>query len=235
MKKKRYLILLMIALLFNITRVNAIDNKENITGSISGKYIYENRVFKDKDIYLYNIADLNEDYKFDYLEKYQEFNVDINSIPKDNWKDYLDKILEYITNNNIGYDYNIKTDESGIFSFKDLQPGLYVLMADEEKDSLYKYSTNISLISIPNLDVVTNEYLYDQTIEMKIEKEIIEKPTEKTTNKKPTGNIDVPQTSDNILFYIIMFVVSLILLISIIIFYILKSRKDDKDEEEQNK
>lgn len=234
MKKIKTLIITLFLFGFFIPHVYALE-----TGSIKGTYSYDGTPFKDINVYLYQVADTNDEGTFTYLESYKNFELDINSLRSTEWQNYANTLNNYIKTNNINFNKQILTSETGNYEFKNLSKGLYLLIFDSLTQNDNTYTSVPTLISIPNFDDVTKTYIYDIKVNNKIELEPKEEPTTTSTTTTTTTKstiIDVPQTSDNIMIYMIIFIISLIILL-IISIYLFKLKKEnevnEKDEEIQ--
>ncbi len=202
-------------------------------GSIKGTYSYDNIPFNDTKVYLYKIANMNEQDKFIYLDSYLNFELDINTLGSTEWQNYANTLYNYIKSNSIVYNDLINTDATGNYIFKNLNKGLYLLIFEDISKNGSIYTSSPTLISIPNRDDITGAYTYDITVNSKVEEEKIEEVPKPTTTEAITtapNIIDVPQTSDNIMIYIVLFIVSLLILL-IIGCYIFKLKKENEVNE----
>ena len=232
MKKIKLLILTLFLFGFFIPSVNALE-----TGSIKGTYSYDGIPFKDINIYLYQIADADEYGVFTYLDSFENFELDINSLKSTEWQNYANTLNNFIKANNINYNEQVLTSDNGSYQFKDLNRGLYLLIFDSIIQDNNTYTSVPTLISIPNLDDITKTYIYDITVNNKIEEEkgeepITNPPAPETTTKASV--IDVPQTSDNIMIYMIIFIVSFVILL-IVSIYLFKIKKENEVNEKDEK
>ena len=138
-------------------------------------------------------------------------------------------MAEYIQNKKIKEDFSSVTDTAGKYSFNQLTIGLYLVIIDSVEDDNYRYNASPSLISIPNYNMITNQYMYDLSVVMKTEATSIKQPDNPNNDNKT----DVPYTYDAITRYVIVFVVALSVLV-ITVCYINKKRKDVKKNEKDN-
>lgn len=107
--------------------------------------------------------------------------------------------------------------------------GLYLVIIDSVEDDNYRYNASPTLISVPNYNMVTSQYMYDLSIVMKTEATSIGQPDNPNNDNKA----DVPNTYDAIIRYVIVFIVALLVLV-ITVCYINKIRKDVKKNEKNN-
>lgn len=225
MKKK---ILIILVLFLSCLSFNSIKAEEQ--ASISGSYTYDNKPFADTAVHLYKIAeikDIDADEKFAYLDNYKELSQDINKIASNEWQKYANELKTYIENNHIMYDLEVITDVEGNYEFSGLDLGLYLLLIDDIDTNSAIYSSLPTLISVPNYDEINKVYTNEVIVKNKIEEQ--EKITE-----KPEPVPDVPQTSDDIMIYIILFLFAIVVLIGVGM-YIYKTKKEiDKNEVKKN-
>lgn len=218
MKKNIIFLLILFLSFLTFLPVNAEE-----LGSIKGTYSYDNNPFTNQNIYLYKIADVKDiesDNKYTYLENYSEFDSNINSLSSSEWQNYANELKNYITTNNITYDAEAITDDYGNYEFNELNNCLYLILVDEIILDSATYTSLPTLISVPSYDATIKKYINNITVKTKIEKTKHE-PAPKPIEPAP----EVPQTSDNIVFYAITFVLAAIILICIGA-YIYKSKKE---------
>lgn len=215
MKKIKILILVIFLSAFFLPFVEALE-----VGSIKGSYIYDNIPLKNSKVYLYKIAelkDLETNAKFIYLEKFNNLELNINSIKSSEWQNYANELTKHITINNIIYDLEMEPDDEGNYEFQNLSFGLYLIIYDEVETDTATYSSVPILISVPNYDEINKIYINDITIQNKIEEKIKEPKPEEITN--------VPQTSDDIMIYILISISAIIILIGLGVYIYKKKRR----------
>lgn len=225
---KKITILLLTILLPFLTILSA--NADEL-GVIKGNYSYDTHPFANQSINLYKIADLADiesDNKFTYLEPYSNLASNINTLNSSEWQNYANELKNYISTNNITYDTQVITDMDGNYEFNELSNGLYLMLVDEIIENGATYTSLPTLISVPNYDEAEKIYKNEITVKSKIE-EIKPEPTEPPVEPAP----EVPQTSDNVMIYVIIFALAAIILI-IVGYYIYKAKKE-MDVNENNK
>lgn len=226
MKKNK--ILLLILFLSFITFVSV---KAETQGNIKGNYSYDSHPFSSQQIYLYKIADIKDlegDDKFVYLDPYSNLASNINALKSSEWQSFANELKSYIETNSIDEDTRIVTDIDGNYEFNELSNGLYLMLVDDILENGATYTSLPTLISVPSYDETAKEYVYDITVKAKIE-EIKPEPTEPPTEPIP----DVPQTSDNVMIYAIIFVLAIIVLVGV--GYYIKKMKKEIDNHEAKK
>ncbi|MDE5630837.1 MAG: hypothetical protein K2I70_04480, partial [Bacilli bacterium] len=201
---------LLIIFLFCLTFISV---SAESSGIIKGIYSYDTHPFTNQPIYLYKIADikdLDSDDKFVYLEPYSNFETNINTLNSSEWQKYANELKSYIETNNITYDTQVLTDMDGNYEFSELSNGLYLMLVDDVLENGATYTSLPTLISVPTYDETEKKYINEITVKSKIE-EIKPEPTEPPDEPTP----DVPQTSDNVMVYVVIFVFTIIILIGV--------------------
>lgn len=224
MKKNKLLIIF--TFLFLILAIN-VEAEE--LGSIKGNYTYDDKPLNENIIHLYKIADFTDvdaEDKFIYLDNYSNLEININDINNNEWQNFANILKTYIESNVLDFDYEVTTDREGNYEFNELSQGLYLMLIADLETELAYYKTLPTLLSIPNYNEVTMEYTNDIIINNKIEETL--KPLEQEETIEPTP--EVPQTSDDIIIYQIIFIIALIILIGISI-YMYKNKKEMKNNE----
>lgn len=221
MKKIKLLLVLIISFFVSITNCYAqIINVDN-SCSITGKYSYGNVNITDTDVYLYKIASVDSVARYSYLLEFSDLDTDINEILEDDWVKFANEVYNYINNNKISPFRNLKTDSIGSFVFEGLDTGLYLIVVDSKKTDDYEYSSSPLLVSLPNYNEISSEFIYDLGVVVKTEA--------KSLNVTPGTSTEVPNTYDSLYLHIILLSISLIIFIVAII-YLRKIKKEEKYE-----
>ncbi len=237
MKHKFLKTFLFLLFLLFATDVEALDITRS--GRLDITYQYDDKVFIDRNIYIYKIASIDESGHLTYQDIYQG-QMDPNNLTTSQWTTLATTISKYQEENKIPYDKVVQTNQEGKASFENLPLGLYLVKVENVKDQTYEYNTSPMLLTLPNYDDLKKEYLYDiatitKTEEKKIAEEL-EKPAEgnkENMDQTNSNKTDVPYTFDAIFIYIIVAVIS-ILGILIIVYFMTKNRKG-KDHDETKK
>ena len=225
MKKTKILLLILFLSFLTLVPVHAAE-----LGIIKGTYSYDNYPFTNQSIYLYKIADMKDlesNDKYIYLEPYSNLASNINTLKSSEWQNYANELKNYIETNNITYDTQVITDMDGNYEFNEISNGLYLMLVDDIETNGVTYSSLPTLISVPTYDENGKDYINEITVKSKIE-EIRPEPT-----KPAEPSPDVPQTSDNIMIYVVIFVLAIIILIGTG-YYIHKTKKETDTNEKNN-
>ena len=227
--KKITAIFFLLLLLFNMNtpQVKAESIDVNKSSSIEITHKYGDIKIPDTTISIYTIAKLTETGTYEFQEHYQEISFDPTGMSSSQQNLKAKEILEYISKNVLEATATTKTNQEGIVNFTNLVPGLYLIQIENKTLNNYQYSALPSLISIPILENST--YQYDIKINTKTEQAEI---TQEEIPKE-NENISVPNTLDNIVFYMILLGISLLVIIGVL-YYISKIEKKGKKENEKN-
>lgn len=218
--------------IISLIDVSALEIDNSKICSINGVYSFGEHNLGGANVYLYKLADVSDKsgtVKFNYVANFKSFDKDINKYSSSSWGDYAKEVAEYIQNKKIKENASGVTDSSGKYFFNQLTTGLYLVIIDSVEDDNYRYNASPTLISVPNYNMVTSQYMYDLSIVMKTEATSIGQPDNPNNDNKA----DVPNTYDAIIRYVIVFIVALLVLV-ITVCYINKIRKDVKKNEKNN-
>ncbi len=216
----------------SITDVWALEIDTSKVCSLTGLYSFGEQKLGGANVYLYKLADVSDsdaNVKYNYTADFKSFDKDINNYTSSSWGDYAVEVAEYIHDKKIKAIISSVTDTTGKYLFNRLTTGLYLVIIDSVEDDNYRYNASPSLVSIPNYNMVTGQYMYDISVVMKTEATSIKQPDNPNNDNKT----DVPYTYDAITKYVIVFVVALLVLV-ITVCYINKKRKDVKKNEKNN-
>lgn len=228
MRKKILTIFFSILISIVSLDVSALEIDSSRICSLNGLYSFGDKNISGANVYLYKLADASGDLVYTYTDKYKSFDKDINKYTASAWSEYALDVSKYIKSNGIKEDNSSVTDSDGKYSFNQLTTGLYLVIIDSVEDGNYRYDVSPTLISIPNYNMVTNQYMYDLSVVMKTESSDLQPDKPNIDNKT-----DVPNTYDAIISYVILFIVALLVLV-ITVCYINKKRKDVKKNEKND-
>ncbi len=221
MKKIRFLLVLIISFFISMTNCYAQTINVDNSCSITGKYSYGDVNITDTEVYLYKIASVNSVAQYSYLLEFTNLSMNINELKDTDWVKFSKYVSDYINDNNIDSIGKLKTDDTGGFVFEGLDTGLYLIVVDSKKTDDYEYFSNPMLVSLPNYDEVSLEFIYDLGVVVKTEA--------KSLNVTPGTSTEVPNTYDSLYLHIILLSISLIIFIVTFI-YLRKIKKEEKYE-----
>lgn len=240
MKRRCVIIVILIGLFLLIPFIaEAEDLDITQIGSIEINYTYGDTLIPGAEASLYKIASLNDEWKYNYIEGINEYNL--NNLTASDQLEVSKKILGDIKNNDIQHLRSCTTESNGTCKFENLSVGVYLIDVKEIEIDKTTYSSLPTLVIVPTADEKKESLNYDTKIVIKVEAKT-EGQTPSVDNNdesekeqvKPNKEVKrpyTPNTSDNILFYAMMFGISLIVIILMII---LIGRKKDKKNEKDN-
>lgn len=198
-------------------------------GSIQISYQYSDFKFANAQTYIYKVADIDTSGHFVYIDPFLDQTDSLDDLTASQWSDLSKNLVTYVKNQNINPLQQGVTDQDGKYIFNHLSTGLYLVIVDSVYNKDYQYSSLPSLISIPNYNEITNQYMYDINLIMKTEAKYLGNQVNDDNTTSP------PNTYDAIVFYIGLFIVSLILFLGLVC-YVKKVKKEgSKDEKKKTK
>ena len=201
---------------FGIIDVKAESIDISRTSSLSFTYQYDNILLSDAGVSLYYLASIDEGYNYKFIDEYQDVAFDTTDISASDLTFQAEVIERYIKDNKLQANRVLKTNQNGVANFSSLVPGLYLLIVDSKVVDNYQYNVSPTIINIPTFE--NGNYQYDVQINLKTQRD---KLNEEIT---PPGENDneslgsVPNTIDNIYFYIILLIMSIIIIFEVVIY-----------------
>ncbi len=159
MKKKTYMLILIIALLFipyNIYAASTTQAKEPISTtekcSLQLSYTSAETTFSNLDVKLYRVASVSADFQYSLLDQFASTKLVLNGIQSQSeWNTVRFTLESFIMANEITYDATLLTDDQGVVSFSELPVGLYFVPAQTATLNGFRYYFQSALISLPGL------------------------------------------------------------------------------------
>ena len=207
--------------IFNVSAENIDCTKSS---SLQIHYQYDSLAISDANVSLYFLANMNENGEYLFRNNYSEIAFNFDNMVSTDIQLKANEIFSYIQKNELWSDYHLKTNHAGYSYFSNLIPGLYLVSVGDKTIGNYQYNASPMLITVPILE--DDSYQYDVFIDIKTERKKIEQ--EIIPPGDTDGDINVPNTLDNIYLYVGLLAISTFVLLGVII-YILK-KKGEKDE-----
>ena len=141
---------------FSVHAASTTDAKEPISidedCSLTIIYTCENSAFSNLPVKLYKIADVSVDYQYTLTSSFEKSNLILNGVKSvAEWNVIRSTLETYILAQSVTADFNTTTDTEGKVSLNELNPGMYLAVADSVvKDSTYIFDS--ALIALPGLD-----------------------------------------------------------------------------------
>lgn len=216
-KVRKYFIFILLSIVFLPFYVYA------ETGSISGNYHYDDKNLSDVDVSIYLIAELDSSGNFQFIEEFENFQEDFLDMSDSKLEEYSNEIYKYISEEEIDSLTTTSTDYLGNYSFKNLENGLYLIKYKDKELDNYRYSSIPILLTVPyNYD--SNELIYDVVTKNKVERIEISSDCPDCDN----NNLTVPYTYDDIIIYIVLFIMALILIVGLILYINYRAKKENE-------
>lgn len=220
--------LFLIIFSFSIFNVSADSIDSSKISSITIYNHYDDINISDTEVSLYFLASIDVNGEYYFQDDYLDVSFDVDNMTTSEISLKAEEILSYITQEELQSDFSLKTKEDGTGYFSNLVPGLYLISIDSKVIDDYRYESSPMLITIPTIE--NNAYLYDVLVNTKTEREKIEQEVI-PPNINGDGEM-IPNTLDNIYFYIGLLIVSFLIIVGVMI-YILRKKGGNKSENEK--
>ncbi len=199
MKKRNKMILwiIMLVLIMIQKPVQALNSQ----GNLEINYSYSDVKIANAKIYLYKVADITDQYQYNYTGIFSGYQENVNGKTTKELKEIAKHLKEYISQNNYEATYTITTNSSAIASVSNIPIGLYLILTETKQIGQMQYQSEPALLSIPNYDELEKEYKYEIKINIKTEATKIganpTDPNNPNPTNSPTNNPNNPnQTND---------------------------------------
>lgn len=117
--------------------------------------------------YLYYVASINEYGELSVNSPFSDFNVNITGKNDEAWNDLALTLAGYVDQNEMVPAASKKTDGNGDVYFPSLDQGLYLILSEKVSSNGMIYQSSPSLILLPSLDEINNEWIYDVSANVK--------------------------------------------------------------------
>lgn len=226
------IVIFLVVISIGVINVNAENIDTTKSSSLYVTYQYDNVVLTDADISIYYLASINADGTYTFTSEYASVAFDTTDISSSSLTLQAETINNYIVSSSLSAYEVIATDTNGNASFSNLMPGLYLIVVEDVVLDNNQYYASPTIISIPTIE--NNTYLYDITVNIKTEKK--ELSVETTVDGDTTDTVieEVPNTFDNIYFYVILLVISVVVIFAVEIFIIKKRGKKNNGKRKKS-
>lgn len=121
------------------------------------------------NFHLYRIATVSADVSYTLTDAFAESGIDLNAIDDaGDMSEAADKLQAFISENSVADTMNAISDTQGTLTFKDMKPGVFLVLGDAMENGGYAYSFSPVMVALPMLDV--NDWIYDLTSDLKMER-----------------------------------------------------------------
>lgn len=167
---KRYKITALLLLLIMLLPVNVMAYERIDTGrkcSVELTFMREDEPVNDCRIRAYRICAVTDYGKYLFMPAFQDYKTDTAGFDQKAWKDIAQTLSAFVEKDKIEPDAEEKT-ENGKCTFRNLETGLYMVLADEVTIGKNKLTPVPVLISLPTLSD-SDTWQYDAEGEIKYE------------------------------------------------------------------
>ena len=220
--------------------------------SMSLNYQYDEKLIENAVVSIYKIADIDTIGNYSYIGPFTSRTENLNDLSASATGALARELSDTVTKDQIAYDYQKNTSETGHVRFDNLTPGIYLVLTEDVIEDGEKYQAIPFLVSIPQIE--DGNYIYDIPVDVKIEAVAVPTPSPSpsptssptsspspsptpipTPSPTPSHNtIFSPSTYDDIVIYVSIFAICVIGA-GIVVYYIVKKKKKGKISNENGK
>lgn len=160
--KKIVLSLLLCCLFFPLTiqAAGKINKEQDVSLTLSCSH--ENVPF-----YLYYVASIDEYGELSVNSSFSDFNVNITGKNDEAWNELALTLAGYVDQEQMTPAASKKTDVNGNITFPSLGQGLYLICSEKVSSNGMIYQTSPSMVLLPSLDEINNDWVYDVNVNPK--------------------------------------------------------------------
>ncbi len=160
--KKIVLSLLLCCLFFPLTiqAAGKINKEQDVSLTLSCSH--ENVPF-----YLYYVASIDEYGELGVNSSFSDFNVNITGKNDEAWNELALTLAGYVDQEQMTPAASKKTDVNGNITFPSLGQGLYLICSEKVSSNGMIYQTSPSMVLLPSLDEINNDWVYDVNVNPK--------------------------------------------------------------------
>lgn len=160
--KKIVLSLLLCCLFFPLTiqAAGKINKEQDVSLTLSCSH--ENVPF-----YLYYVASIDEYGELGVNSSFSDFNVNITGKNDEAWNELALTLAGYVDQEQMVPAASKKTDVNGEVTFPSLDQGLYLICSEKVSSNGMIYQTSPSMVLLPSLDEINNDWVYDVNVNPK--------------------------------------------------------------------
>lgn len=160
--KKIVLSLLLCCLFFPLTiqAAGKINKEQDVSLTLSCSH--ENVPF-----YLYYVASIDEYGELGVNSSFSDFNVNITGKNDEAWNELALTLAGYVDQEQMTPAASKKTDVNGNVTFPSLDQGLYLICSEKVSSNGMIYQTSPSMVLLPSLDEINNDWVYDVNVNPK--------------------------------------------------------------------
>lgn len=151
-----------------------VDTEREVSLTLQCSYS-STTVLSGAEFKLYKIADISETNSYTISETLEEYSISLEGLDSEGWLDLASTLTAYFERDKIEPLSTGKTGSDGSLTFEGLEVGLYLVTGGQLIKGSYLYTPASFVVSLPNLNDA-DEWVYDVTAEVKLEREDISEP-----------------------------------------------------------
>lgn len=148
---------------------------------------------KDVRFRVYKIANVTENYKIELTEPFKKYNISLDGIYNDEWKNIAGTLASYIEVDKINPTYTLKLNDLGLGYIDKIGVGIYLVLGDKYITEDYIYTPVPFLMSLPTYDEEKETFYYNVTAYVKYEKE-----SEQDQGKEPEQDLECENETEKL-------------------------------------
>lgn len=163
--RKGFLIVISLCLIWIIVPVQAASGVDlNQNGSITVDYVLVNAEFS-----LYYVAKMNENITFTPVDEFASYSVQYDHLDTEGYQLLADTLESYVKRDGVTPKCKARTNTKGRIVWKNLKPGMYLVLGSAKVENDITYIPSASLISIPSESSGGDDRNYMPTLTPKYE------------------------------------------------------------------
>lgn len=177
--RQLYITLLCLAALWTLLPQSAgafsrIDTERPV--SLTLRCQKDNKTFSGAEFSLYRVADVSATARFTLTGDFQAYPVSLDQPDSAGWRALAETLAAYAARDGLTPLDSGKTGSDGVLKFptdeqRTMLPGLYLVTGRPCVSGSYTYTPSPFLVSLPNLDRETDQWVYDESVEPKYTRE----------------------------------------------------------------
>ena len=129
--------------------------------SLTLTYLWDRAPISGAAFDLYRAADVDEYAAYTLTEDFSAYQVRLEGLTTDGWRALAKTLAGYALRDGLAPLCSGTTDQSGVLRFRDLTPGLYLVVGHMAADAAMSYTSEPFLLALPGSDTASNGWTYD--------------------------------------------------------------------------
>lgn len=167
-------------------------------GSLCVAYAIDAKAVSGVEFSIFHVAELSSDMKITYTDDFKHYKVNVDEVFNSG------ALFEaYVQVDGIAPAAKAKTNASGMATFNNLQPGVYLILGEDIEKDGYIYTATPTVVSVPGKVNADDEWNYDVIVMPKSEGIAVspggdDVPSGSDTPSNPPSDSDLPTGGDDI-------------------------------------